>query len=200
MTAILKNCAGRTLRRYSASTLISIAGCTPSVFRSWCDHQGLFLENRRNGAPERYSLAEIATARAIAVLTGLGVSAQIAIDGAMKALPIFEQLFTFEAGGLDHSLTNIVAIFPSGRSELFAYPRFANESAADGACVIVDAITITGWVMDELEALKPPTLSPPNLERLALEAMAKAWMPPADGAAGEAAGMPPADGRAHELS
>jgi hypothetical protein len=79
----------------------------------------------------------------------------------------------------------MIAIFPSGRSELFAHPRLANESAADGACVIVDAITITGWVMDELEALKPPILSPANSDRLALEAMAKAWMPPAGSSDGE---------------
>lgn len=171
---------GQVIRKsHFLGTLVCVAGCSPKTFLAWKD-DGLLADRQ-----EQYSVADIATARTVVVLTGLGVTTQIAVDAAMKALPIFERLFTSEAGELDVSLTNIIAIYPSGRSELFAHPRLANESAADGACVIVDAITITGLVMDELEALKPPTVSPANLERLALEAMATAWTPSADASDGE---------------
>lgn len=161
------------LKPHFLVTLLCVAGCSPRMFLAWKCRNG-FLADRQ----EPHSTADIASARMAVVLTGLGVSAQIAVDAAMKALPIFERLFTFEAGELDESLTNIIAVFSSGRSELFAYPRLANYAATDGACVIVDAITIMGHVLDGLDILKPPTVtSPDELKVISDQAVARAWTP-----------------------
>jgi hypothetical protein len=170
-----RNDMGAEPRKYFELTLACVAGCAPRTFRGWRGNNGLFAGENDLGERGVYSVADISVARCVVLLTGLGLSAQISVDAAMKARRIFEKLFTDEA--VDSSLTNIIAIYPTGRSEHFAYPRLANENAADGACVIVDAITIMGHVLDELDALKPPTIMIANAERLALEAMAEAWRP-----------------------
>jgi hypothetical protein len=158
-------------------TLASVAGCKPVTFRDWRRRNGLLADGG-----ELYSMADIAVVQTVVVLTGLGLPVQIAVDAAMKALPIFEKLFTND--GVNTSITNIIAVYPNGRSELFAYPRFANESATDGACVIVDAITIAGHVLHELDALRPPKVtSPDEFKVMAKNAQAAAWMPKKESAA-----------------
>jgi hypothetical protein len=161
---------------YSLPTLLSVSGFGASIFRDRQKKNRLFADL---GQDEEYAKADIAAARMVHLLTGLGIDAQSSVDSAMKALPIFEKLFTDEA--FDTSLTNIIAIYPTGRSEHFAYPRLANESAADGACVIVDAFTIAEYVRHELLELKPPIVtSADELGKLANKTVADAWKPVAD--------------------
>ena len=110
----------------------------------------------------------------VVVLTGLGLSAQTAVDAAMKALPIFETILFDPNVNVDFPLKNIIAIFSSGRSEHFRYSHEATYGTENGACILVNAITIADFVTDQLLELQPPAvLAPADLEEIANQAAAE---------------------------
>lgn len=78
---------------YFTSTLIAGAGCGADTFRAWRNRNGLFPETAGGGRWNKFSVIDILVAGLVGDLTRAGVSAQLAVDVAMKAAPLLEKLF-----------------------------------------------------------------------------------------------------------
>jgi hypothetical protein len=78
---------------YFTSTLIAGAGCGSDTFRAWRNRNGLFPETSGGGKWNKFSVIDILVAGLVNNLTRAGVSAQLAVDAAMKAGPLLEKLF-----------------------------------------------------------------------------------------------------------
>ena len=74
---------------YFTSTLIAGAGCGADTFRAWRNRNGLFLETGPAAAKwNKFSVIDILVTALVSALTHAGISAQRAVDAAMKAAPI----------------------------------------------------------------------------------------------------------------
>jgi hypothetical protein len=91
---------------YFTSTLIAGAGCGSDTFRAWRNRNGLFPETSGGGKWNKFSVIDILIAGLVSDLTRTGVSAQLAVDAAMKAVPLLEKLF-------DVPLTKKEILWPS---------------------------------------------------------------------------------------
>jgi hypothetical protein len=91
---------------YFTSTLIAGAGCGADTFRAWRNRNGLFPETAGGGKWNKFSVIDILVAALVSALTHAGISAQRAVDAAMKAAPLFEKLF-------DVPLTKKEVLWPS---------------------------------------------------------------------------------------
>lgn len=78
---------------YFTSTLISGAGCSSDTFRAWRNRNGLFPETSGGGKWNKFSIIDIFVVALVSDLTRNGLSAQLSVDAAMKAAPLFEKLF-----------------------------------------------------------------------------------------------------------
>jgi hypothetical protein len=171
--------SNRLIRKcHLAFTLTSAARCSPTTFRSWRHRNGLLPDANEDGGWGRYSLADIAAARTVTVLTGLGLSAQVAVDAAMKALQVFEQLATLgltETSQPRAPVKNILAIFPTGQSECFERTGDVVWKDAEGY-VVINAIEVFEFVKKQLADLCPDMMtSDRDAEVIANSAMAAAW-------------------------
>lgn len=79
------------VREYTASALCYVAGCELETFKAWRRRNGLFPETKKAGSWSRFSLADMSAAKVVVDLTRSGVSAQRAVDIAMKLLPVIEK-------------------------------------------------------------------------------------------------------------
>lgn len=91
---------------YFTSSLIAGAGCSADTFRAWRNRNGLFPETLDSGKWNKFSLIDVLTASLVSSLTHAGISAQRAVDTAMKSAPLFEKLF-------DATLTKKDVLWPS---------------------------------------------------------------------------------------
>ncbi|MHC2291661.1 hypothetical protein [Bradyrhizobium barranii] len=82
-----------TDKLYFTSTLIAGAGCGSDTFRAWRNRNGLFPETSGGGKWNKFSIIDIFVVSLVNDLTRSGLSAQFAVDAAMKAAPLLEVLF-----------------------------------------------------------------------------------------------------------
>jgi hypothetical protein len=165
-------------RIYSASALACIADFRLGELRQWIEH-GFPAHTDTREASGHFSIAEIGVARAISILTSIGLSTSTAVSASMKLLPIFENIFAAQPAELDVAITNILAVFPSGEMRLCAYSRRIVEDSSEGICVLVDALVIAKQVHDRESWLDLPRLmTARQLETMANAAMVSAWEPP----------------------
>ncbi len=78
---------------YFTSTLITAAGCESDTFRAWRNRNGLFPETAGSGKWNKFSVVDILVAGLVTDLTARGMSAQTAVDSAMKAAPLLANLY-----------------------------------------------------------------------------------------------------------
>ncbi|BGE85192.1 hypothetical protein Ms3S1_16280 [Methylosinus sp. 3S-1] len=150
------------------------------TFRAWRNRNGLFPETKDAGGWNLFSKSDIAVVRMVVVLTGLGVSANLATSAAMQAAPVFRKLFT-----LDESKFPLIAVIDRDEDEPEMDVLFVSgnevvghvlQRVAHGAAVVVDLLTIASHVSTELLKGEYPTvLSHKETLARVLEGFAKAF-------------------------
>ncbi len=80
-------------REFRAGALCSIAKCSPVTLRAWRRRNGLFPKTKavEGWKWNLFSLADIQAVKLVVNLTSYGVTAQVAVDAAMKLLSLIEQ-------------------------------------------------------------------------------------------------------------
>ena len=143
---------------YQASVLCAVAGCSVVTFRAWRNRNGLFPECEGGTGWNRFSWSDIATARAVVVLTERGLNAQTAVDAAMRARPMFQKIIlSLEQDCMD--VDTIMVIDPAQR-RVGATVRIMRRQTSlmevfddleSEASIIVDGFAIVAHVWEKLK-------------------------------------------------
>lgn len=151
----------KRLRVHVASTAVEVAGCSAATLRQWRNQNGLLPETRIDGKWTRFSAPEIAVVRVVQMLTELGLTAQAAVDAAMKMQPRLDKIFSTD--GMEQISTlvaNVLALVRTNEKR----PDLAIVSFVDGrqsignvlkaskalACVVVDVEQVYSHVVETL--------------------------------------------------
>lgn len=157
-------------------TAVEVAGCTPAILRAWRNQNGLLPEARVADGWTKFSISDIAAIRCVQVLTDLSLGAQMAVDAAMKLLPVFERLFS----GKDIWLQEfpLVALIDATREEPKAEVVLVHRGepisaslwrVAYGRCIAVDLAEIVDHVRTAILDFRPdiePVRLAPEVEAL----------------------------------
>lgn len=73
---------------YFTATLMAAAGCEADTFRAWRNRNGLFPETAGGGKWNKFSVVDVLVTALVAQFTRRGMTAQLAVDAAMKASPL----------------------------------------------------------------------------------------------------------------
>jgi hypothetical protein len=154
------------LRQYPASALCTAAGCSAVTLRAWRNRNGLFPECQRTTGWNYFSRADIAAARVVVVLTERDLSAQMAVDVAMRARPMFERMFSGDYEDVS-KVETIIVIKPAGRDGKKMAVEFLHRDVTlievfgdleNEASIVIEAVAIASHVSSELNALDLPPI------------------------------------------
>lgn len=73
---------------YFTATLMAAAGCEADTFRAWRNRNGLFPETAGGGKWNKFSVVDVLVTALVSEFTRRGMTAQWAVDAAMKASPL----------------------------------------------------------------------------------------------------------------